>query len=49
MAAGPTWAPATSIISMRYNRELGVAVGAGPVLKALEECLFLPDFRREWS
>jgi cardiolipin synthase len=32
-------------LSLRHNRELGLAVGAGPLLAALEEGLFLPDFR----
>jgi cardiolipin synthase len=36
-------------LSLRHNRELGVAVGAGPVLAALEHELFLPDFRPEWE
>jgi cardiolipin synthase len=36
-------------LSLRHNRELGVAVGAGLVLAALEEMLFLPDFRAEWE
>jgi len=36
-------------LSLRHNRELGVAIGAGPVLKALEEMLFVPDFRQEWE
>jgi cardiolipin synthase len=36
-------------LSLRHNRELGVAVGAGPVLAALEQELFLPDFRPEWE
>jgi cardiolipin synthase len=36
-------------LSLRHNRELGVAVAAGPVLAALERELFLPDFRAEWE
>jgi cardiolipin synthase len=36
-------------LSMRHNRELGVAVSAGSVLADLEEVLFLPDFRPEWE
>src|SRR5207253_4588840 len=36
-------------LSLRHNRELGVAVGAGPMITALEEALFLPDFRPEWE
>jgi cardiolipin synthase A/B len=36
-------------LSLRHNRELGLAVAAGPVVTALEEQLFLPDFRPEWE
>jgi phosphatidylserine/phosphatidylglycerophosphate/cardiolipin synthase-like enzyme len=36
-------------LSLRHNRELGVAIGAGPVLTALEHELFLPDFRPQWE
>jgi phosphatidylserine/phosphatidylglycerophosphate/cardiolipin synthase-like enzyme len=36
-------------LSLRHNRELGLAVGAGPLIQALEEELFLPDFRPEWE
>ncbi len=36
-------------LSLRHNRELGVAVGAGPVIADLEDVLFLPDFRPEWE
>jgi cardiolipin synthase len=36
-------------LSLRHDRELGVAVGAGPMIDNLEERLFLPDFRPEWE
>ena len=36
-------------LSLRHNRELGLAVAAGPVVAALEERLFEPDFRPEWE
>jgi len=36
-------------LSLRHNRELGLAVGAGPVIGELEEKLFLLDFRPEWE
>ena len=36
-------------LSLRHNRELGVAVGAGPLPAQLEAALFLPDFRPEWE
>ncbi len=36
-------------LSLRHNREVGVAVSAGPLLTALEEQLFLPDFHPEWE
>jgi cardiolipin synthase len=36
-------------LSLRHNRELGVAVSAGPVIAELEEQLFLADFRPEWE
>ncbi len=36
-------------LSLRHNRELGLAVAAGPVITDLEEELFLPDFRPEWE
>lgn len=36
-------------LSLRYNRELGVAIATGAVITALEENLFLPDFRPEWE
>jgi cardiolipin synthase A/B len=36
-------------LSMRHDRELGVAVGAGPAIAELEERLFLPAFRDEWE
>lgn len=36
-------------LSLRHNRELGLAIGAGPVIGELEEKLFLPDFRPEWE
>ncbi|MFL5245729.1 MAG: phospholipase D-like domain-containing protein [Gemmataceae bacterium] len=36
-------------LSMRHNRELGVAIAPGPVVTALESDLFEPDFRPEWE
>jgi cardiolipin synthase len=36
-------------LSMRHNRELGLSVGAGPLLGEVEERLFLTDFRPEWE
>jgi cardiolipin synthase len=36
-------------LSLRHNRELGLAVGAGPLIAELEERLFLADLRPEWE
>jgi cardiolipin synthase len=36
-------------LSMRWNRELGLAVHAGPLIGSMEECLFEPDLRPEWE
>jgi cardiolipin synthase len=36
-------------LSLRHDRELGLAVSAGPVIGELEERLFVPDFRPEWE
>lgn len=36
-------------LSLRHNRELGMAVSGGPVIRELEERVFLPDFRPEWE
>jgi cardiolipin synthase len=36
-------------LSLRHNRELGVAVSHGPLVGELEERLFLTDFRPEWE
>jgi cardiolipin synthase len=36
-------------LSMRHNRELGLAISAGPLIQELEEKLFAPDFRPEWE
>lgn len=36
-------------LSLRHNRELGLAVVAGPLIRELEERVFLPDFRPEWE
>jgi cardiolipin synthase A/B len=36
-------------LSLRHNRELGLAFCAGPVIADLEERLFLPDFKDEWE
>jgi hypothetical protein len=34
---------------MRHNRELGLAVSAGPLIQEVEDRLFAPDFRPEWE
>jgi cardiolipin synthase len=36
-------------LSLRRNRELGLAVGPGPVVRELEERLFGADLRPEWE
>jgi cardiolipin synthase len=36
-------------LSMRHNRELGLAVSAGPMIQEVEDGLFAPDFRPEWE
>lgn len=36
-------------LSLRHNRELGVAVSHGSLVAELEERLFLPDQRPEWQ
>jgi cardiolipin synthase len=36
-------------LSLRHDREVGVAVSAGPVIAELEERLFMPDCRPEWE
>jgi phosphatidylserine/phosphatidylglycerophosphate/cardiolipin synthase-like enzyme len=36
-------------LSLRRNRELGLAVVDGPLVRELEERLFLADFRPEWE
>jgi cardiolipin synthase len=36
-------------LSLRHNRELGLAISAGPVIESLENELFLPDFNPEWE
>ncbi len=36
-------------LSLRRNRELGIALSAGPAIAELEERLFLADFRPEWE
>lgn len=36
-------------LSLRHDRELGLAIGAGPVIAELEGRLFLPDLRPEWE
>jgi cardiolipin synthase len=36
-------------LSLRHNRELGVAISAGPAIDELEERLFWADFRDEWE
>jgi phosphatidylserine/phosphatidylglycerophosphate/cardiolipin synthase-like enzyme len=36
-------------LSLRHNRELGLAISGGPVIQELEERLFLPDLQDEWE
>jgi cardiolipin synthase len=36
-------------LSLRHNRELGLAVTAGPAIQEIEEQLFLPDFCPAWE
>ena len=36
-------------LSLRHNRELGLAVSVGPVIREIEDRVFLPDFRPEWE
>jgi cardiolipin synthase len=36
-------------LSLRHNRELGLSVSGCPLIRQLEECLFLPDQRPEWE
>lgn len=36
-------------LSLRHNHELGLAVSDGPVIRELEERVFLPAFRPEWE
>lgn len=36
-------------LSLRHNRELGLAVSHGPLVDQLETQLFLPDFRPDWE
>lgn len=36
-------------LSLHRNRELGLAIGAGPILEELEQRLFLQDFRPEYE
>ncbi|HTK78506.1 MAG TPA: phosphatidylserine/phosphatidylglycerophosphate/cardiolipin synthase family protein, partial [Gemmataceae bacterium] len=36
-------------LSLRHNRELGVAISAGPAIDELEERLFRADFQDEWE
>jgi len=36
-------------LSLRHNRELGLAISAGPAIEELEERLFHADFRDEWE
>jgi cardiolipin synthase len=35
--------------SFRHNREPGLAVNAGPLVRDVEQSLFLPDVRPEWE
>lgn len=36
-------------LSLRHNREFGVAVSHGPLVTTLEDQLFLADFQAEWK
>jgi cardiolipin synthase len=36
-------------LSLRHNRELGLAVVAGPLIADIEACLFAPDFCPDWE
>jgi cardiolipin synthase len=36
-------------LSLQHNRELGLAISAGPAIDELEERLFRADFRDEWE
>ena len=36
-------------LSLRHNREMGLAISAGPVIQELEERVFRPDFCPEWE
>jgi cardiolipin synthase len=36
-------------LSLRHNRELGLAVGAGPLIEELDERLFHTDFNPAWE
>lgn len=36
-------------LSLRHNRELGLTVVNGPLIRELEERVFQPDFRPEWE
>ena len=36
-------------LSLRHNRELGLAINEGPVIGELEERLFLADMQDEWE
>jgi cardiolipin synthase len=36
-------------LSLRHNREMGLSVGAGPLIGEIEERLFHTDFRPEWE
>jgi cardiolipin synthase len=36
-------------LSLRRNNEVGIAIGAGPLIEEVEQTLFMPDFRPEWE
>ncbi len=36
-------------LSLRHDYELGLAIGAGPAIRQLEEELLVPDFRPDWE
>jgi cardiolipin synthase len=36
-------------LSLRHNRELGLAVGAGPLIEEIDERVFHTDFRPDWE
>jgi cardiolipin synthase len=53
LAVDGVWAYAGSgnfdPLSFRHNRELGLAIGGGPIIAEMEDRLFRADFRPEWE